>query len=259
MRGGFTTGICDDASLLLACGSSPEMRWFVLVCSVVLSAVWLLPESVVADNASENKNEVAGSLPPEDTQAHAQSLEDSLRAVEWYTNESVRKALHAEAAGDNANARLFGDKAIESDKKAKNLRLETANAWLVVNDSENAQAVWFRAAGMAEERAVMLGKRIPLMTEQWQSARNAPAAQSGSGLEQEILYLQALFFTAQQWAVAADFFTRAGEQSKADAAKAELQALLPRLQANDHLKVSDDPRLKEMRLQVQGWQAGRLP
>lgn len=106
-------------------------------------------------------------LPPVDPLAHAQSLEESLRAVEWYTNEAVRKALNAETAGDFTNARLFGDKAIESDKKARDLRNETAAAWLAVQDTSNATAVWFRAAGMAEERALMLANRIPSLSAQW--------------------------------------------------------------------------------------------
>lgn len=234
------------------------MRWVVLLCSAMFITVWLLPKSVVAGNA------LAAAVSA-DPQSQAQSLEESLRAVEWYTNEAVRKALQAEAVGDIPNARLFGDKAIESDKKAQGLRNETAVAWLAVNEKSNEQAVWHRAAGMAEERAVLLAKRIPSLSAQWDAARAALPATAAPDIvakhrEQEIIYLQAIYLTAQQWAVTADFFTRAAEQDKADKARAELQALVPLLVSHDRLQaLADDARLKDAYSQARGWQAGKLP
>ncbi len=265
------------------------MRWLVIFCSIVVAFFWLAPLRVVAGNDAANTvetmpaqssinaasvNTTAAKAKTEtvaviDPQNHAKVLEESLRAVEWYTNESVRKALQAEALGDFANARLFGDKAIESDKKAKDLRSQTAAAWMAISETANAEAVWRRAGDMAEERAILLDKRIPALSSQW-AAQKASQASSGSDTpaatvaavsrEQEIIFLQSLYLTAQQWAVAADFFTRAAEPAKATKAKEALQSLLPLLKANDRLQaLGDDDRLQGAQQQLAAWLSGQLP
>jgi hypothetical protein len=215
------------------------MRALLLLACILLCGFWLAPVSVGADAS--------------DAAAHAEMLETSLQAVEWYTNESVRKALQAESTGDIANARLFGDKAIESDLKAQGLRNETAAAWQAAGKPASAQATWHRAAEMAKERAAMLEKRIPPLSGQWQAdgASSAPA----SGREHEIIYLQAVFLTAQQWALVAQFYQSAAEPEQARVAIGQLQALLPPLQENNHLAVlATDPRLAGSVKQLQDWQ-----
>lgn len=237
------------------------MRWLVFFCSVIVTVIWFAPERVVASSVATIEV---------DPQSNAQALEEALRAVEWYTNESVRKALQAEAIGDVVNAKLFGNKAIESDKKAQGLRSQAAAAWLSVNQLSDAKAVWQRAGAMAEERAMMLANRIPSLSARWEADRRLSAAvplpvevraetttvAAISIHESEIAYLQAVFFTAQQWAVAADFYTRAEEVNKAATARKQLQSQLPALSV-DRLQMlgDEDARLKDTAPQVLAWLA----
>lgn len=212
------------------------MRALLLVCCLLLAGFWLVPSTVGASDAADR----------------ADMLENSLQAVEWYTNESVRKALQAESTGDGANARLFGDKAIESDQKAQGLRQQAADAWLAAGKPEQAKAVWHRAAVMARERAVLLDKRIPEQLAQWQQSGTADAA---TRLEREKQYLMAVYFTAQHWAVVADFSRTAGESAEQQAALAQLRALLLALQQDNRLAaVADDPRFAGSQAQLQQWQ-----
>ena len=213
------------------------MRVLLFLCCFLVVGLWLVPSTVGADanNAVE----------------HAEMLDTSLQAVEWYTNESVRKALQAETTGDIANARLFGNKAIESDLKAQGLRNETAAALLKAGKPASARVTWHRAADMAKERAAMLGKRIPLLQQQWK----ADAGDTAAGREHEILYLQAVFLTAQQWALVAQFSRSAVEPEQALLATQQLQNLLPSLQQDNRLSALDtDPRLKGSVEQLKDWQ-----
>lgn len=216
----------------------PMRALLFLTCFLVLG-LWLAPSSVGADASNAS--------------ARAEMLENSLQAVEWYTNESVRKALQAESTGDVANAKLFGNKAIESDLKAQDLRNETAAAWIAAGKTASAQATWHRAAEMAKERAAMLGKRIPPLSGQWHADSSDPAAIAGR--EHEIIYLQAVFLTAQQWALVAQFYRSAAEPEQARVAMEQLQGLLPALQENNHLAaLAADPRLAGSIEQLQDWQ-----
>ena len=214
------------------------MRVLLILCCFLVAGLWLVPPSVGADASSESDR--------------AEHLETSLQAVEWYTNESVRKALQAENTGDVANAELFGNKAIESDLKAQGLRNETTAAWQAAGKPANAQATWRRAGDMARERATMLDKRIPPLRNKWlkSSGDALPTEQ-----EHEILYLQAVFFTAQQWALVVNFYISAAEPEQAQAAIKQLQTLLPSLQRNNRLSVlATDPRLAGSIKQLQAWQ-----
>lgn len=214
-------------------------RWWVLSCLLLLAVTYTARHSVAGN-------------PTQDPLTVAKEQEASLQAVEWYTNESVRKALQAEATGDANNARLFGEKAIESDRKAKDIREQTAAAWLRVNETDRARDVWSRAAVMAEERANMLANRIPAVQQRWQAAAKQPDADRQ---ELEIHYLQALLLTAQQWAVAADFHQRAGETTRATDAMSRANALLPALLAGNRLQaLSADSRLANATAQVAAWQ-----
>ena len=56
------------------------MRTLLSVCCLLVASLWLVPATVGASDATDR----------------AEMLENSLQAVEWYTNESVRKALQAE-------------------------------------------------------------------------------------------------------------------------------------------------------------------
>jgi hypothetical protein len=211
------------------------MRVLLILCCFLVAGLWLAPINVGADASSANE--------------HAEHLETSLQAVEWYTNEAVRKALQAESTGDIANAKLFGNKAIESDLKAQGLRNETAAAWQAAGKPASAQATWHRAAEMAKERAAMLDKRIVPLRNQW--LKNSGNAEQ----EHETLYLQAVFLTAQQWALVVDFYISAAEPDQAQAAIEQLQALLPSLQRNNRLTVlAVDPRLAGSIEQLQAWQ-----
>lgn len=214
------------------------MRALLILCCFLVAGLWLAPLSVDADTSSATDR--------------AEHLETSLQAVEWYTNESVRKALKAESTGDIANARLFGNKAIESDVKAQDLRKETASAWQAAGKTASAQATWHRAADMAKERAAMLNNRIAPLRSQWlmSAGKALPDEQ-----EHEILYLQAVFLTAQQWALVVDFYKSAAEPDQAQAAIEQLQTLLPSLQRNNRLTVlAADPRLAGSVEQLQVWQ-----
>lgn len=213
------------------------MRLLLLFCCLLVAGLWLVPASVGASDAGER----------------AATLENSLQAVEWYTNESVRKALQAESNGDAASARLFGDKAVESDQKAQGLRQQTAEAWQAAGKPARAQAVWHRAADMARERGDMLGKRIPVLQQQWQQAKsNGDAADP----EYEKQYLLAVFFTAQHWEAIAQFSAAAGEPDQQRAALDALRALLPPLQRNHRLVtvLAGDPRQADYAGQLQRWQ-----
>lgn len=214
------------------------MRALLILCCFLVAGLWLAPLNVGADASSATDR--------------AEHLETSLQAVEWYTNEAVRKALRAESTGDIANAKLFGNKAIESDLKAQGLRNETAAAWQAAGKPANAQATWHRAAEMAKERAAMLGNRIAPLRSQWlmSAGKALPDEQ-----EHEILYLQSVFLTAQQWALVVDFYKSAAEPDQAKAAIEQLQALLPSLQRNNRLTVlAPDPRLAGSVEQLQAWQ-----
>lgn len=213
------------------------MRTLLSLCCLLVVGLWLVPASVGASDATDR----------------AEMLENSLQAVEWYTNESVRKALQAEATGDVTTAQLFGNKAIESDLKAQKLRQQTAAAWQEAGKSTHARAVWHRAADMARERAVMLEKRIPTLLRQWQLADGSGHA--AGEREHEILYLQAVFYTAQHWDVVAQFSAAAGEPEQQRKALEQLQVLLPALQ-RDHrlLALADDPRLAGCAEQLERWQ-----
>lgn len=212
------------------------MRTLLFICCFLVLGLWLAPVSVDAD--------------ADHTVERAEALEASLQAVEWYTNESVRKALQAESTGDIANAKLFGNKAIESDLKAQGLRSEAAAAWHAAGQPASAQATWHRAADMARERAAILGNRIPPLLRQWQADGDAVVA------EHEILYLQAVFLTAQQWALVVQFSQSAVEPEQAKAAVDELQRLLPPLQRDNRLAVlGADPLLAGSAEQLQQWQA----
>lgn len=216
-----------------------SMRALLLLGFILLFGLWLAPVAVGADASN--------------AAARAEMLETSLQAVEWYTNESVRKALQAESTGDAANARLFGNKAIESDLKAQGLRNETAAAWQAAGKPASAQATWHRAADMAKERAAMLAKRIPPLSGQLQvnGGNSVPASER----EHEIIYLQAVFLTAQQWALVAQFYRSAAEPEQARIAIGQLQALLPPLQENNRLtELAADPRLAGSVEQLQDWQ-----
>ncbi len=196
------------------------MRIFLLLSCAFLAAVWLMPRSIGADSTHVSPVE------------RAQSLENALQAVEWYTNESVNKALRAEASGDLANAKLFGDKAIESDLKARGLRSDTAAAWQAAGQPSRARAAWRRAADMAVARARMLADRIPLMLQQWQAAPTNTAA----AREAEILYLESLLYTAEQWALAQQFSLAAEDSKQAHAAATALQQLLQPLRQNGRMQ-----------------------
>lgn len=215
------------------------MRALLFLSCILVFGLWLAPASVGADASTAS--------------ARAEMLENSLQAVEWYTNESVRKALQAETTGDVANAKLFGNKAVESDLKAQGLRNETAAAWLAAGKPASAQATWHRAAEMAKERAAMLGKRIPPLSGRWQADGANSAAIDGR--EHEILYLQAVYLTAQQWALVAQFYQSAAEPEQVRHAMEQLQGLLPALQENNNLAaVAADPRLAGSVEQLQDWQ-----
>lgn len=212
------------------------MRTLLILCGFLMLGLWLAPVTVGADD--------------DHTAERAETLEASLQAVEWYTNESVRKALQAENTGDIANARLFGDKAIESDLKAQNLRSEAAAAWHAAGRPANAQATWHRAADMARERAALLANRIPPLLRQWQAGAADDAAQR----EHEILYLQAVLLTAQQWALVVQFSRSAVEPEQVKAGVEQLQHLLPPLQRDNRLDVlGTDPRLVGSAKQLQHW------
>lgn len=218
-------------------------RWWILGCLLLLAVTHTARHSIASAPAT--------TAPPSPL-ASAQAQEASLLAIEWYTNETVRKALQAEQAGDAENARRFGEKAIESDRKATHIREQTAAAWLQVNDTTRAREVWTRAATMAEERATLLGNRIATMHQLWQRSATQPIA---AQQEQEIRYLQALLLTAQQWAVAAEFHQRAQAPARAEAALRRNAALLPALNANQRLQTLDsDERLAGAAAQVAAWQ-----
>ncbi len=213
------------------------MRVLLFLCCFLLIGLWLAPATVGADSSSAAER--------------AEMLDTSLQAVEWYTNESVRKALQAESTGDNANARLFGDRAIESDVKAQGLRNETAAAWQAAGKPASAQATWHRAADMTKERAAMLGNRIPPLLRLWQAGGADPVVQR----EREILYLQAVFLTAEQWALVMQFSQSAAEPELVQLAVQRLQLLLPPLQNENRLAaLADDPRLAGSVKHVQEWQ-----
>lgn len=213
------------------------MRALVFLCCIVAAGLWLAPRAVGAGSVSDTER--------------AENLETSLEAVEWYTNESVRKALQAEKLGDADNARLFGTKAVASDLKAKNLRNETATAWQVAGQPDRAHATWQRAAEMAKERAAMLEKRIPVLLQQWQSVRGKPEVSR----ESEIIYLQAIVVTAQQWALVVQFARDAEEQGQAHYGIEQLQALLPALQEGNRLQaLSADPRLTGSDKELADWE-----
>ncbi|HSC74926.1 MAG TPA: hypothetical protein VLB90_01665 [Pseudomonadales bacterium] len=212
------------------------MRALLLFGCFLLACIWLAPVTVGADagNATER----------------AEMLDTSLQAVEWYTNESVRKALQAESTGDIANARLFGNKAIESDLKAQGLRNETAAAWQAADKPASAQATWHRAADMAKERAAMLGNRIPRLLRQWQ----AGGADAAAEREYEILYLQAVFLTAEQWALVMKFSQSAADPDQVQAALEQLKILLPALQQDNRIAaLASDKRLADSPEHVQEW------
>lgn len=213
------------------------MRVLLFFCCFLVLGLWLAPSTVGADASNAGE--------------HAEMLDTSLQAVEWYTNEAVRKALQAESTGDIANARLFGNKAIESDLKAQDLRNETANAWLEADKPASAQATWHRAADMAKERAAMLGNRIPLLQQQWQAdTEDTPARR-----EHEILYLQAVFLTAQQWALVVQFSRSAADPEQAQLAIQQLQNLLPPLQRDNRLvALASDTRLTGSAALLLDWQ-----
>ncbi len=183
----------------------------------------------------------------------AEVLESSLQAVEWYTNESVRKALQAESSGDAANARVLGDKAIESDLKAQDLRAQTAAAWIKAGEPARAREAWQRAGNMAKERAELLSKRLPVLRQQWQEAQaKSDAVQSR---EREIIYLQGVFLTAQQWALVAGFMASAEADGKVASAWKEVGALLPVLLRDNRLQqLQDDPRLQGDSVKLADWQ-----
>ena len=213
------------------------MRVLLILCCFLVVGLWLAPINVGADASSATDR--------------AEHLETSLQAVEWYTNEAVRKALKAESTGDITNAKLFGNKAIESDLKAQGLRNETAAAWQAADKLANAQATWHRAAEMAKERAAMLGNRIPPLLRQWQTAGSDAAAER----EHAILYLQAVFLTAQQWALVLQFSQSAVEPEQVQLAVQWLQLLLPPLERESRLtEFATDPRLAGSVEQLQAWQ-----
>lgn len=184
--------------------------------------------------------------------AHAQSLENALQAVEWYTNESVNKALRAEAEGDLANARLFGDKAIESDGKAQGLRNETATAWQAAGKPDRAQDTWRRAATMAEARARMLAGRTPLLQKALETARSDnPSAV----FEVEVAYLQSLIYAAEQWALVVQFSVAAADSKQALAGRQALAAVLLPMQQDDLVaRLSSEPRIARELGKIQQWQ-----
>jgi len=214
------------------------MRILLFLGFFLLAGLWLLPRSVGADASNAVDK--------------AEMLENSLQAVEWYTNEYVHKALQAESAGDLANASLFGNKAIESDLKAQGLRSEAAIAWQAAGRPERAQAAWHRAAEMARARANMLAGRIPQLLRQWQSER---VSQMAVETETEIIYLQALMYTAEQWELVAEFSRSAADTSQAQTAIKELQLLLPPLRRdNRFVQLSEDPRLAKAAEKLQRWE-----
>jgi len=219
------------------------MRVLLILCGFLLVGLWLAPINVGADASSATDR--------------AEHLETSLQAVEWYTNEAVRKALQAESTGDIANAKLFGNKAIESDLKAQGLRNETAAAWQAAGKPASAQATWHRAADMAKERAAMLGNRIPPLSLQWQADVNDSQSKGNNvaSVEHETLYLQAVFLTAQQWALVVQFSHSAAEPDLAQAAIEQLKTLLVPLQQSNRLAaLAADPRLAGSVEQLQTWQ-----
>lgn len=208
------------------------------LCGVLLSAFWLVASGV---------DTLAPTL-----EDQAETLENSLKAVEWYTNESVRKALQAESSGDVANARLFGNKAIESDKKAKDLRSQTAAAWVKAGKPASANAAWLRAAGMATERAELLGNRIAPLLKQWKDAQ--AHADEATKRDKEIIYLQGVFVFAQQWALAAELFESAGEPSKSADAWTEVDKLLPVMLSNNRMQnFADDSRIAGDSQHIEMW------
>jgi hypothetical protein len=214
---------------------------FFLGC-LLLAGLWSVSHNVGADAAPT-------------LEERAQSLENALQAVEWYTNESVNKALHAEAAGDLHNAKLFGDKAIESDLKAQGLRNDAAAAWLAAGQPARARAAWRRAAEMAEARAKMLADRIPAQLQQWQIARNAhtPDVQAA-----EIHYLQSLLYTGEQWVLVVQFSNKAEENGQALNAKQALRQLLLPLSQDGRLdRLTKDAHFAGDEDKRQRWQALR--
>ncbi len=182
----------------------------------------------------------------------AQSLENALQGVEWYTNESVNKALRAEVEGDLANARLFGDKAIESDLKAQGLRKDTAAAWQAAGRPERARAAWRRAAEMAAARARMLSDRIPLLQKQWETAKS-----SGDAASQEagILYVLSLIYTAEQWELVLQFATEASDTDQIKAGTEALRTVLDAIKRTELLDaLSHEPRLAGSTEKYHRWQ-----
>lgn len=210
-----------------------------LICALLWAALWLVQRHAGVDTE------------------RAQSLENALQAVEWYTNESVNKALRAEAEKDFTNASLFGDKAIESDLKAQGLRRDTANAWQTAKQPERARAVWQRAAKMAAARARMLADRIPPLQKQWEQARDSHLP---SLRDTEVQYVQSLMYTAEQWALAVQFFDVAGDTDQATAAKDALRQVLQPL-ATDSFStlLTNEPRLADSVQKFHQWQQLVLP
>lgn len=213
-------------------------RTWACLCLSVLSAFWLTVAGVRANTPS--------------VEDRAETLESSLKAIEWYTNEYVRKALQSESAGDVANARLFGNKAIESDQKAKDLRSQTATAWVQAGKPARAHAAWLRAAEMAVERAGLLGNRIAPLLKQWKEAQ--VQTDEAARHDKEIIYLQGVFVFAEQWALAAEFYDSAGEHAMAADAWAEVDKLLPVMLSNNRMQIfADDVRIAGDSQRIEMW------
>ena len=215
------------------------MRTLFVVCLLFVAMLGLVPATTgVAADAEQR----------------AQELDKSLQAVEWYTNEMVRKALQAEVDNDLVNAETLGDKAIESDLKAQGLRAQTALAWQEAGKPARAQEAWHRAADMAGERAVMLAKRLPPLLARWQEAqRKQDVARQR---EQQLLYVQGLYLTAQQWALAAQFLENAGDEDGRASVRSELASLVAQLRIPENTALlQQDRRLAGSIAQLAQWQA----
>jgi len=227
MRARYLCSVCLSMRIFLS---------FLCLAVVVVGGVWWFIQRDANSNAA----------------AQAQSLENALQAVEWYTNESVNKALRAEAEGDFSNARLFGDKAIESDLKAQGLRNETAAAWQAAGKPERARDAWRRAAKMADARARMLADRIPLLQKSMEVAR---AGNPSAVFEAEVAYLQSLIYTAEQWALVVQFSVAATDSNQVAASKESLSKILVSMQHDGLLqRLSGEPRIARELEKIRQWQ-----
>ncbi|MCB1616097.1 MAG: hypothetical protein KDI30_08795 [Pseudomonadales bacterium] len=95
-----------------------------------------------------------------DKQLGAQRLDNSLRSIEWFTLEYLRKAEQAEMAADSEQADFFLQKADESDEKASKIRWRAIKAWYLAGRDKKAHEISLRAAHIAKVRAELVELRL---------------------------------------------------------------------------------------------------